>query len=94
VFITSVAPFVAITRQIIGRVVARAIIRTGIEAPAHGAHLLRHSAATRLLREGVSLPSIGALLRHASIETTTVYAKVNIDLLREVAMHWPEARPC
>jgi integrase/recombinase XerD len=94
VFITSFAPFVAITRQTVGRVVARAIIRTGMEAPAHGAHLLRHSAATRLLREGVSLPSIGALLRHASIETTTVYAKVDVDLLREVAMHWPEARPC
>ena len=46
------------------------------------------------LREGVSLAAIGALLRHASIETTTLYAKVDVDLLREVAMPWPEVQPC
>jgi hypothetical protein len=56
--------------------------------------VLRYSAATRMLREGVSLPAIGALLRHASIETTTVYAKVDVDLLQEVAMPWPEVQPC
>jgi hypothetical protein len=35
------------------------------------------SAVHWMLREGVSLPAISALLRHASIETTTVYAKVD-----------------
>jgi site-specific recombinase XerD len=64
------------------------------EAPTQGAHLLRHSAATGMLREGVSLPAISALLRHASIETTTVYAKVDVDLLQEVAMAWLEVQPC
>ena len=49
---------------------------------------------TRLLREGVSLSAIGVLLRHASIETTTLYAKVDVDLLREVALPWPEVQPC
>jgi integrase/recombinase XerD len=47
-----------------------------------------------MLREGVSLSAIGALLRHASIETTTIYAKVDVDLLQEVAMPWPEVLPC
>ena len=47
-----------------------------------------------MLREGVSLSAIGALLRHASIETTTIYAKVDVDLLQEVAMPWPEVQPC
>jgi site-specific recombinase XerD len=46
-----------------------------------------------MLREGVSLSAIGALLRHASIETTTIYAKVDVDLLQEVAMPWPEVQP-
>ena len=94
IFITSTAPFVPISRQAVGQTVARAIRRTGISAPTKGSHLLRHSAATRMLREGVSLPTISALLRHASIETTTVYAKVDVDLLQEVAMSWPEVQPC
>jgi site-specific recombinase XerD len=95
IFITTAAPLVPISRQAVGQTVARAIRCTGISAPTKGSHLLRHSAATRLLREGVSLPTIGALLRHASIETTTVYAKVDVDLLQEVAMPWPEeVQPC
>src|SRR6516162_7849341 len=94
IFITTTAPFVPISRQSVGRTVFRAIRRSGISAPTQGAHLLRHSAATGMLREGVSLPAIGALLRHASIETTTVYAKVDVDLLQEVAMPWPEVQPC
>jgi site-specific recombinase XerD len=94
VFITSVAPWVPITYQVVGRTVERALRRTGINAPTRGARLLRHSAATHLLRSGVSLPAIGALLRHASLETTTVYAKVDLPLLQQVVMPWPEVHPC
>ena len=94
VFITTTAPLIPITRQVVGRAVARAIRRTGIDAPSRGAHLLRHSVATSMLREGISLPAIGALLRHSSIETTTVYAKVDGNLLREVVQPWPGAQPC
>jgi site-specific recombinase XerD len=42
----------------------------------------------------MSLPAIGALLRHASIETTSVYAKVDVELLKEVALPWPGVEPC
>ena len=90
VFMTIVEPFMPIKRQVVGKVVLRAIRRTGIIAPHHGSHLLRHSTATHLLRGGVSMQSIGALLRHSSIETTTIYAKTDINLLKEVALPWPE----
>jgi site-specific recombinase XerD len=46
-----------------------------------------------MLRQGASLESIGALLRHSSIETTTIYAKVDIEMLKEIAMPWPEVTP-
>jgi site-specific recombinase XerD len=46
------------------------------------------------VRQGASLPSIGAVLRHASLETTAHYAKVDVALLHRVARPWPEATPC
>ena len=94
VFMTTVAPWKPISHHVVGRVVVRALRRTGIEAPIRGARLLRHSAATSLLRQGVSLPTIGALLRHASIETTIIYAQVDVDLLKQVVMPWPAVHSC
>jgi len=39
---------------------------------------------------------IGAVLRHRSVESTALYAKVDVDLLRQVAQPWPgtEVSPC
>ena len=94
VFVTAVAPIKGLSYQTVGQIVTRAMHRAGIQAPIHGAHILRHSAATRMLREGVSLPTIGVMLRHASIETTAIYAKVDVQLLRQVARPWPEVTSC
>lgn len=94
VFITVKAPFVPLSRRLVSQIVAHAIRRAGIKTSSRGARLLRHSAATAMLRQGVSLETIGAVLRHASIETTMVYAKVDTVLLRQVAMPWLEVEPC
>lgn len=70
-------------------IVRRALERAGLN-PAHkGAHLLRHSVATHLLRQGASLAEIGELLRHRNQQTTMIYAKVDLDLLRPLALPWP-----
>ena len=73
----------------VAAIVARAAERAGVATPRVGPHVLRHSVATTLLREGLSLPAIGALLRHQSLDTTTIYAKVDVDLLGSVACPWP-----
>jgi site-specific recombinase XerD len=78
----------------VSAIVKRAIHRAGVSAPSHGAHLLRHSAATALLAEDASLESIAVLLRHRSLDTTAHYAKVDVKLLRELAQPWPEVWPC
>ena len=78
----------------ISAIVRRAIKRAGVSAPTHGAHLLRHSAATTMLREGVALPSIGIVLRHRSVETTALYAKVDVEMLRSVAQPWLGGDSC
>ncbi len=76
-------------------VVDRAIRRAGVTRPSRGAaHLLRHSLASSMLREGATLQQISVLLRHKSIETTQIYAKVDVTGLRQIAQPWPEVSPC
>jgi site-specific recombinase XerD len=76
----------------VSTIVARALARAGVVAPGHGAHLLRHSLATAMVRRGASLTEIGEVLRHRSPNTTEIYAKVDFEALRDVAMPWPTAR--
>ena len=47
-----------------------------------------------MLRQGTSLEAIGAVLRHASIETTYIYTKVDVDLLEQVVVPWLEVESC
>jgi len=56
-----------------------------------GAHILRHTAATEMLRAGASLIEVGQVLRHRSLSTTAIYAKVDHERLRGLARPWPEA---
>jgi integrase len=94
VFLTTMAPIRPISPKTVTKITADALRRANVESPIYGAHVLRHSAATNMLRQGASLPSIGAVLRHASVETTAHYAKVDVDLLHEVVRAWPEVSPC
>lgn len=71
-------------------IVRRALHHAGLQPPVRGAHLLRHSLATDLLRQGASLSEIGQVLRHRSVDTTAIYAKVDVAALRALAQPWPE----
>ena len=69
-----------------------AIKRYGVKAEGlPAAHVFRHSAATNLLRDSTPLEVIGTLLRHQSTQTTAIYARVDVRMLREVAQPWPVA---
>jgi integrase len=52
-------------------------------------HILRHSAASRLLAAGVPLKEIADILRHRSLDTTAIYTKVDTNRLAAVALPWP-----
>jgi len=71
------------------RIVHGYVLRAGLNPSRKGAHLLRHSLATRMLREGSSLAEIGEVLRHQNVSTTEVYAKVDLLALRSLAQPWP-----
>jgi site-specific recombinase XerD len=70
-------------------VVRRALWRAELDPDFKGAHLLRHSLATNMLRRGASLEQIGQLLRHRQANTTQIYAKVDVEALRAIALPWP-----
>ncbi|MBI4334229.1 MAG: tyrosine-type recombinase/integrase [Chloroflexi bacterium] len=71
-----------------------ALARAGLGAPGKRAHLLRRTFATHLVQQGASLKAVADLLGHASLNTTQVYAKVNLPMLRQVAQPWPaEVQP-
>jgi integrase/recombinase XerD len=93
-FISALAPFRPLTRAAVTHIVRSALRRAGIKAPINGAHVLRHSAATSMLRQGASLAGVGAVLRHRDPMTTAHYAKVDFDLLLEIAQPWPEVSSC
>lgn len=81
------APYSEMSPGGVSQVVVRACKRAGIERV--GAHRLRHTIATELLRRGAGLPEIGQLLRHQSIDTTAIYAKVDRRALSRLALAWP-----
>jgi site-specific recombinase XerD len=95
-FVRSRAPFRAFTsHSAISVIVTKAMRRAGVICQSRGAaHVLRHSVATSMLRQGASLQDIADILRHRSIETTQIYAKVDVTALRQIAQPWPEVQLC
>jgi integrase/recombinase XerD len=95
-FIRSRAPFRAFASHCaISMIVIEAMRRAGVTCPSRGAaHVLRHSVASSMLRQGASLQEIAGVLRHRSIATTEIYAKIDVVALRQIAQPWPEVEPC
>jgi site-specific recombinase XerD len=54
-----------------------------------GVHILRHSVASQLLRTGAPMKDIADVLRHRSLDTAAIYAKVDLTKLGAVALPWP-----
>jgi integrase len=67
--------------------IGRACQRIGL--PHAGAHALRHTLACRLVENGGSLKEVADVLRHRSLETTRIYAKLDTPRLACVALPWP-----
>lgn len=89
-FVRAVAPHVGFScASPVAILVRKALLRAGLNPPRKGAHLLRHTAATELLRQGATLSEIGDVLRHGDVDTTAIYAKVDLGRLRQLAQPWP-----
>lgn len=86
-FLRSLAPVGPLGRGAVSSIVRRACCRAGV--PPVGAHRLRHTLACGLVAAGVPLSEIGQVLRHRAITSTAIYARVDLDALRGIALPWP-----
>ena len=84
-FLTLKAPIKPLDRHMIKFIVSTRIDRLGITGKRRGPHALRHAAAQHLLDQGLSMKAVGDYLGHRSVAATSVYAKVQLNALREVA---------
>ncbi len=93
-FVRLRAPYIGFASSAaIDCIMHRALQRAELDPPHKGAHLLRHSLATRMLHNGASLAEIGQMLRHRLTQTTEIYAKVDQTTLGALAQPWPGERP-
>ena len=89
-FIRHRAPFgVPLGVAAIRNAMNRAFARCALADRFCNTHVLRRSMATRLQKTGVSIKEIADLLRHRDVNTARVYARVDLERLRTVALPWP-----
>jgi integrase len=79
-----------ITSMAIQKVIKRACRRIGL--PHSSAHALRHTLACRLVENGSSLKEVADVLRHRSLNSTLIYAKLDTPKLSTVALPWPGSK--
>lgn len=73
--------------HLVHQAIRQAYARAGL--PYTRSHLLRHTMASRLLDGGSSLKEVADVLRHRSLNTTMIYAKLDSRNLAAVALPWP-----
>ncbi len=84
-FLTLSAPIRPLGRTAPGGMVRRRMDEAGIAVDRRGTHALRYTAAQHLLDRGASMKVIGDYLGHRSPRSTAVYARFDLNALREVA---------
>ena len=88
VFVRHVAPRdQPVGPDLVRKTIKQAYARAAL--PYTRSHLLRHTMANRLLAGGSSLKEVADVLRHRSLNTTLIYAKLDSRKLVEVALPWP-----
>jgi integrase/recombinase XerD len=78
-----------VTHTLVRAVFRRAYAGATGHTQSVGTHVLRHTAATRMRSEGHSLKDIADVLGHRTVDTTAIYAKLDVESLRTSALPWP-----
>ena len=89
VFLQCHAPYGPLTNVAISHIARRALQRARIAVTRPGAHVFRHTVATGMVRGGASFHQVANVLGHESLQTTAIYAKLDLDSLSQLALPWP-----
>jgi site-specific recombinase XerD len=87
IFLRSCAPYKPLSS--VAGIVKHVLQKAGITGRGIGAHHFRHSVATHMVRQGVPFKEVADILGHRSIETTGIYAKLDVPSLAGIALPWP-----
>ena len=93
-FLRARCPSGPIERWAIGDLFKKRVRLAKLELPGHNVYRLRHTFAMRLLTRGVGVKAIGDLLGHHSLESTCAYLRLDVDMLRGVALEVPALGRC
>jgi integrase/recombinase XerD len=73
----------------VSKIAKRALLNSGFEqGPLIGAHNFRHTVASAMVSKGASFKDVADVLGHQSLETTGIYAKLDLKALAKVALPW------
>ena len=89
-FVRQVAPIgVPIRPGVVRNAVRDAAKRAGLADRCRGTHILRHTTAARMVCAGASVKEVADVLGHRCLDTTAIYAKVDLPRLAMVPLPWP-----
>jgi site-specific recombinase XerD len=88
-FLRARCPFVPLERTVLSDVFKRRMREAGIAGYGKHVYCLRHTVAMQLLRRGVGVKAIGDVLGHRSLSGTCAYLRLDLAMLRGVALEVP-----
>ncbi len=76
--------------SVVTSLVRQRMSQAAISGLIRGSHAYRHAFAIRMLTKGQSLKTIADLLGHRHINTTFIYTKVDLEMLKQLPLEWPK----
>ena len=88
-FLRARCPYIPLERTAVGDIFRKRMREAGLPDCAKHVYRLRHTFAMRLLSRGVGMKAIGDVLGHHSFYGTSAYLRLDVAMLRSVALPVP-----
>lgn len=90
IFLSLCPPHEPLASSVVLTGIAQSVLRrAGVLSHRPGAYVFRHTIATHMVWRGTTFKEIADVLGHRSLESTTIYAKLDLPSLAQIAGAWP-----